>query len=125
MSTGIQRKHQIAHRHITRPAPQSGDASEALTEHQLAIQQLYQRLAGDISLDRSDRTEEQQGRWLLANMLDWYRRESKATWWEYFRLCDLQDDELLDEKAALAGLKFTGHNMPVKKSFVHRYQYPP
>jgi len=110
---------------IPRPATQTGEASEALTERQLIIQQLYKKLAGDLSIDRSERNTKQQARWLLANMLDWYRREKKATWWEYFRLCKLQDDELIEEKAALAGLTFTGHRTPVKKSFIDRYHYPP
>ena len=43
--------------------------------------------------ERSERTEEEQGRWLLANMLDWHRREQKASWWEYFRLCALPDED--------------------------------
>ena len=33
-------------------------------------------------------------------LLDWHRREEKAAWWEYFRLRDLPDEDLLDERAA-------------------------
>jgi uncharacterized protein len=110
---------------ITRAAMQSGDASEPLTEHQQQVKQLYEKLAGDISIDRSERNDEQQARWLLANMLDWYRREKKATWWEYFRLRELSENELLEEKAALAGLSFLREVDTVKKSFIHRYSYPP
>ncbi|RYE39409.1 MAG: recombinase RecB, partial [Sphingobacteriales bacterium] len=110
---------------IKRPPIQTGDASEALTERQLQIKQLYDRLAADLSLDRSERNDEQQARWLLANMLDWYRRENKAAWWEYFRLLELQDDELLTEKSALSALKYTGNRRQDKKSFIDKYQYPP
>jgi uncharacterized protein len=53
-----------------------------------------------------DRNAEQQGRWLLAYMLDYHRREDKATWWEYFRLRDLSEEDLLDERQAVAGLEF-------------------
>ena len=74
---------------------------EALGEHQQRIQELYERLAGEIPVEQSERTEEEQGRWLLANMLDWHRREQKASWWEYFRLQALPDEELIEEKAAL------------------------
>jgi uncharacterized protein len=110
---------------IKRPEIQTGDASEPLTEHQLRVKQLYERLAADIALDRSARNNEQQAKWLLANMLDWYRREKKATWWEYFRLRELSENELFEEKAALAGLRFTGHRQPEKKSFIDRYTFPP
>jgi len=30
-------------------------------------------------------------------MLDWYRREKKSFWWEYFRLSELSDEDLLEE----------------------------
>jgi hypothetical protein len=43
---------------------------------------------------------------LLANLLDWHRRESKADWWEYFRLKDMTDEDLLDERSAISGLRF-------------------
>ena len=50
-------------------------------------------------MSEEDRDGEQQARWVLANILDWHRREEKAVWWEYFRLRELTADELLDEQA--------------------------
>jgi uncharacterized protein len=44
--------------------------------------------------------------WLLANLLDWHRRGSKADWWEYFRLKDLTDEELPNERGAISGWVF-------------------
>ena len=71
---------------IPRPEPKPEEPSEAVDEQQQRVQELYDRLAGEIPPDPNERTEEEQGRWLLANMLDWHRREQKASWWEYFRL---------------------------------------
>lgn len=110
---------------IARPELQSGDASETVDEQQQRVQELYDRLAGDLSPDPSERDPEQQARWLLANMLDWHRREKKATWWEYFRLRGLSDEELLEERAALAGLAFVARVAAPKKSVVDRYVFPP
>jgi hypothetical protein len=62
--------------------------------------------------------------WLLAQMLEYHRREDKSAWWEYFRLCDLTDEELVEDKNALGGLKYTGAMAQVKKSIVHRYSFP-
>ena len=59
-----------------------------------------------VSADPAQQSEEDAARWLLANLLDWHRRESKADWWEYFRLKDLTDEDLLDERSALSGLRF-------------------
>ena len=109
---------------VTRPQIQRGDASEAITEHQQRIQPLYEALAVDISANRSERDQEQNARWLLANMLDWYRREKKAAWWEYYRLLELPADELLEEKNAISGLIFTGQRREIKKSVIDRYQFP-
>jgi uncharacterized protein len=110
---------------IPRPELQGGDPSEAVDEQQRRVQELYDRLAGDLSPDPGERDPEQQARWLLANMLDWHRREKKATWWEYFRLRGLSDEELLEERAALAGLEFVERVATPKKSVVDRYVFPP
>ena len=112
-------------RAVPRPQLQAGDPSEALDERQQRIQELYNRLAGDVSPDPGERNPEQQALWLLANMLDWHRREKKATWWEYFRLLGLSDEELLEEKAALVGLEFLERVATPKRSVVDRYSFPP
>ena len=38
---------------------------------------------------------------LLANLLDWHRREDKSTWWRFYELMGKCDDELLDEPEAI------------------------
>lgn len=109
---------------IPRPAVVDGDAGENITDHQKRIQPLFDALVKDVPVEKENRTAEENARWLLANMLDWYRREKKSFWWEVFRLQDLTDEELLDEKDALAGLKFRGKREPEKKSFVDYYSFP-
>src|SRR5262249_12453587 len=81
-------------------------------------------LTADIPAERSERNDEQQGRFLLANLLDWHRREAKAPWWEFYRLRDLSEDELLAEKAALSGLQFVTRVGGTAKSPIDRYSYP-
>jgi predicted RecB family nuclease len=109
---------------IDRPAPSDGAPGESITKHQARILPLVHQLTQDVPADPTTRTAEQQARWLLANMLDWYRREKKADWWEYFRLLSLPEEELLEEKEAIAGLKFTGKSRQVKRSFVLTYTFP-
>lgn len=110
---------------IPRPELKEGAPSEEIDERQKRVQELYERLASDLSPDPGERSEEEQARWLLANMLDWHRREKKAIWWEYFRLCGLPDEELLEEKAGLSGLAFEQTVDRPKKSVVDRYRFPP
>ena len=109
---------------IDRPEPQSGDASQDVTEWQQRIAALIQLLTHDIPIDPIERTIEQQARWLLAYILDWHRREEKAIWWEYFRLSGLSAEELLDERAALSGLTFVEGAGGTVKAPIHRYSFP-
>jgi uncharacterized protein len=58
-------------------------------------------------------------------MLEWHRREEKSAWWEYFRLCELSDDELQEDKTALGGLAYVAEAGRIKRSVIHRYRFPP
>ena len=60
-----------------------------ITDWVIRINALIERLTANIPADPEERDEEQQARWILANIIDWHRREDKAVWWEYFRLRDL------------------------------------
>jgi uncharacterized protein len=90
------------------PRPMASDPvpSEAISERQQRIEALVQSLTIGITEDPSERSREEEAKWLLAALLDWHRRESKADWWEFFRLRELTDAELLDEKSAISGLTF-------------------
>jgi predicted RecB family nuclease len=91
---------------IPRPLTGDGAPSEELDERQKRLAALVERLSSNVPLDASARSGEQDARWMLAQLLDWHRRENKASWWEGYRLAELDDEELLDERAALAGLRF-------------------
>ena len=91
---------------IARPVPGEEAPSEELDERQKRVAALVADLTGDVAADVNERTQAQQARWLLAQLLDWHRRENKATWWEGYRLADLDEEELLEDRAGLAGLRF-------------------
>ena len=109
---------------IERPESGDGDASEALTDWQLMVRELADRIAGDVPPVVEERTGEQHSRWLLANILDWHRREEKATWWEYFRLNDSSVEDLVEERQALAQMEFVGEVGGTARSPIHRYSFP-
>ncbi len=85
---------------------------------------MFDALVNDVPPEKENRSPEQQAKWLLANMLDWYRREKKSFWWEVFRLQDLGDEELLEEKDALSGLVSLGKREQIKKSVGDYYSFP-
>ena len=109
---------------VERPTPGEGQASDQLTEWQQMIQALGERIAGDVPIPPEDRNPEQQARWVLANILDWHRREEKAVWWEFFRLSDCSVEELIDERGALAQLEFIGEAGGTGRRPIHRYRFP-
>ena len=82
-------------------------------------------LAQPMPVDAAERNEEQQARWLMAQLLEWHRREEKAAWWEYFRLLDLPLEDYEDERSALAGLEFRETVGGTPRKPVHRYEFPP
>ena len=85
---------------VPRPEPGDGSPNEKITDWLLRIRPLMEKLTEGVPADSEDRTAEQQGRWILANILDFHRREEKAIWWEFFRLSDLTSDDLMDERVS-------------------------
>jgi RNase_H superfamily len=79
----------------------------------------------DVPVAADERTGDQRARALLADLLDWHRREDKPAWWRYFYLRTLSSVELTGEPDALgelAGGEIVTH---VKKSVVRRFSFPP
>ena len=117
-------------RSFPRPPFEPDVPPERVTERDLAVRALRAELLADVPDE--NRTSEQQATWLLSYLLDFHRREDKATWWEYFRLRGLSEEELLDEREAVAGLEFVERvdaggfykNGKPKGPVVDRYRYP-
>jgi uncharacterized protein len=109
---------------IERPVPDDPAPPEALGERQIRIAALMGRLLEGVSEDPDARDQEGDARRLLAHLLDWHRREDKVKWWDYFRLRDLPEDELLDEGRAVAGMEFEEQVGTVRRSVIHRYRFP-
>ena len=110
---------------IERPEAGDGEASEKISERQERAAALSEAIAGDVPVDSAERTAEQQARWVLANLLDWHRREEKATWWEFFRLAELSAEDLSEERSALSGLAFIESVGGTTAAPVHRYRFEP
>lgn len=110
---------------IQRPERGDGAPSEKVAAWLARITPLVEALTHDVPADPADRTSEQHGRWLLAQMLDFHRREEKANWWEFFRLRDLDAEELVEEKSGLSGLTLQATVGGTAKCPIHRYAFPP
>jgi uncharacterized protein len=72
------------------------------------VRALMDQLTAGVPLEAHERSHEQHARWLLAQLLEFHRREDKSTWWDYYRLCDLPPEDYLDEPCAVDGLTLVG-----------------
>lgn len=103
------------------PEPRDREEQDARAER---VRALAARLLEGVPDDVAARSDEQKARWLLAHLLEWHRREAKAPWWEFFRMLDLGDEDLLFEKSALSGLEFVERVGGTARSPVDRYRFP-
>ena len=102
------------------PAP-SGEQQAA----EAAADGLVSRLLAGAPESFADRTPEQQAQWLVAQLVNWHRREAKPEWWAYFNRRRLSREELFEDTEAIAGLDYEGVVGRSAQSLVHRYRFDP
>jgi hypothetical protein len=110
---------------VPRPPEKDGDASEKLQAKLDRAAALKERLSSGIGADPALRSGEESARWLLAQMLGWHRREDKRAWQEGYRYADMDDEELLDERVGLTGLRFRERIIAGKQVPTDRYSFRP
>ena len=105
------------------PRPAAAEEPESTEDPE--VTRIRSALLAGLPADSSERTGEQKAKALLADLLDWHRREAKPAWWRYFQVRTLSAPELVDEPDALGGL--TGGDVvgQVKRSVVRRFSFPP
>lgn len=110
-----------------RPQPESAEASEKVQQLDIRAKAIFESLLKKLPEDRNIWTDEHKAIWLLAHQVNYFRREDKSAWWEYFRVHELEHEDLLDERKAIAGLQFVKELPKVGKerNVTHRYSYPP
>ena len=63
-------------------------------------------------------------RWLLAQLLEYHRREEKPQWWSYFHNREADGEELFESTECIGGLELAGEPVPVKKSLEYTFSFP-
>jgi uncharacterized protein len=107
------------------PRPKPGEAPDADWETQKAeVQALVDQLTSGVPADAADRTSEEHGRWILAYLLAYHSRENKASWWDFFRLRDLDPEDYDQDRNAVAGLRLRGTVGGTSACPIHRYGFP-
>lgn len=103
------------HGPLPRPAVPDGTPSEAQSAAEAAEAALADQLHA-------------RGYSLLAGLVGWHRREAKPQWWDFYRLTDLTDEQLVADSAAIGELGDPISRGPLPKparSTIWRYPFPP
>ena len=69
--------------------------------------------------------EEGEPRWLLAQLLDYHRREGRPQWWAYFHNLTLDPEEHEDSSETIGGLEPVGEPVRHKQSYEYTLAFPP
>jgi uncharacterized protein len=104
-----------------RPSESSGEASDAVQA------EITENDALKVELRRASQMSSESGAaYLLADLLDWYRREDKPVWWEFYhRVFECDEQDLYDDTDSIAGLEYLGIVGKDKRSNIHRYKFDP
>lgn len=108
---------------ISRPPELTGEVTEELDEHLKRLNDLRDKLQKDLSPIPEERTEHEKAKWLLGDLIGFYRREDKVNFWEKFRLRELDSLELLEDKSGISGLTFLERVGGTDKCPVQRYKF--
>jgi predicted RecB family nuclease len=105
---------------LPRPRPREKKAPDEDPE----VTRIRSSLLASLPKDGAHWSDVDRAKGLLADLLDWHRREAKPQWWHYYYLRSLDDAELVEEPDAIGML--TGGDVVglVKKSEVRRFYFP-
>jgi predicted RecB family nuclease len=107
------------------PEPKNEVPKEEASEWARRVEAIRARLTQGLAVDPERRTPGENARQLLADLVDWHRRDAKPGWWEYFRVRGLTEEELIDDSSPIGGLgpEECKGRVPGPRSRSDRYEY--
>lgn len=107
------------------PRPDDGpDADDAPDDSDDVVLSLLDELTRDLDENIAQPTEDQRTRWLLADLLQWHRREDKPKWWWFFARRDTYEaQDFVDDSECVGGLELIGDVDRTKQSIIWRYRF--
>jgi predicted RecB family nuclease len=106
---------------VPRPVPPEPEGDSEDSE----LTRLRSELMSAVPAQPTARTPEQAAVALLADLLEWHRRENKPAWWRYFYVRTLSSEDLVSEPDALGLLTGGAIIGTVKKSVLRQFSFPP
>ena len=118
-----ERRSELAERLGTElPRPRVDEEAHGVQDPEIA--RLKIELLAGLPSDIERRTDSDRAKALLADLLEWHRREAKPAWWRFFYVRTLSSAELVNEPDALGELSGGAEVDRVDRSVVRRFSYP-
>jgi predicted RecB family nuclease len=109
---------------VVRPPQDDTTPSDEVVEADARALALADQLVGGLP-EVAERDDEQQGRWLLAQLLGWHRREARPEWWAWYGRLAKSDEDLVNDGDCLGEITFVEEVGDLGRSAVFRYRYDP
>lgn len=110
---------------IPRPTTKEPAVEKPLDGTLARIRDVANKLMAGLPAVPEQRNKLQRAQWTLAQLLEWHRREDKANWWEFFRLRQMDSEELLLDPVGLSQLQFVQRISTSKRGVVvDGYSFP-
>ena len=110
---------------VERPEEVDGEASEQVLEADARAEALATALLAGVPDRADERDDDQQGRWLLAQLLGWHRREERPEWWAWFDRLERSDEDLVNDRDCIGDIRFVDVVDDLGRSAVFRYAFDP
>jgi uncharacterized protein len=105
------------------------EAWEPNLDIQAELDELHAELTADVPDEAANQDHDQHARWLMAQLIDYHRREAKPAWWAYFERLEADEEQLTEvDNEALGELADAGVEPipipPPSRSLIHTLQFP-
>ena len=127
----LERREEAIERFGEIPWRAAGAAEHPDPELEEEIGALHAALSEGIVEDAEDRDGGERAKWLMAQLIDYHRREAKPGWWAYFERMEADEEQLTEvDSEALGRLTVAAEIAPIRlpapsRSVLHTLRFPP
>jgi predicted RecB family nuclease len=113
-------------REIAWEKPEEREPSEEAIKEGEETDRLREALLAGLPDDLSGATDEQRALWLMAQLVDYHRREDKPVWWAFFERRGMTAEELVEDAEAIGDLRPVAsiEAEPEKRSLIYTLEFP-
>lgn len=105
--------------------PPAADAKALRSTDQYDIKPLSDIMAARVELARKLHDQSDDVSKVLADLVNFHRREEKPLWWKFFDRADSEPESLRDDHGCIANIEAKGGPVPEKRSLVQEYTFDP